>query len=66
MNDSPLMSLDDIAALHRCSLRRARDVIVRSPGFPAEAPTSTPRVRLWVREEVMAYLKRHKEPADYA
>lgn len=40
-----LITLQEIADLHRCSLRRARDVIVRSPGFPAEAPTSTPRVR---------------------
>ena len=43
-----LMTLKDIADLHRCSMRHARDVIVKLPGFPDEAPTSTPRRRLWV------------------
>ena len=52
MND--LITLEDIAGMHRCSIRHARDVIVRLPGFPAEAPTSTLRNRLWVRSEVRA------------
>jgi len=56
--DDALMTLEDIAQAHRCSLRHARDVIVRTPGFPAEAPTSTPRNRLWVRAEVRAFITR--------
>jgi len=59
MND--LMTLDDIAAMHRCSVRHARDVIVRMPGFPREAPTSTPRNRLWLRAEVRSFV--HRKPA---
>lgn len=56
MND--LISIEDIAAMHRCSTRHARDVIVKLPGFPPEAPTSTPRNRLWLRNEVRAYINR--------
>jgi hypothetical protein len=57
-----LMTLDDIAALYRCSVRHARDVIVKLPGFPPEAPGATQRNRLWVRAEVRAFL--HRRPAQ--
>jgi hypothetical protein len=60
MND--LMTLADIAEMNRCSVRHARDVLVRLPGFPAEAPTSTPRNRLWLRSEVRAFV--HRKPAQ--
>ena len=53
-----LITLEDIAALHRCTIRHARDVIVRTPGFPPQAPTSTPRNRLWVAAEVRAFVTR--------
>lgn len=53
-----LMTLEDIAEMHRCSVRHARDVIVKLPGFPPEAPTSTPRNRLWVRREILAFVLR--------
>lgn len=59
--NSILMTLEEIAELHRCSLRHARDVIVKLPGFPAEAPTSTLRRKLWVTAELVAYLHR-REP----
>jgi hypothetical protein len=59
MND--LMTLEDIAQMNHCSLRHARDVLVKIPGFPAEAPTSTPRNRLWLRVEVRAFV--HRKPA---
>ena len=58
MND--LLTLADIAEMHRCSLRHARDVIVRLPQFPNEAPTSTPRNRLWLRVEIRAFI--HRRP----
>lgn len=58
MNASDLITLQDIADMHHCSLRHARDVIVRKPGFPEESPTSTPRNRLWVRAEVRAFVTR--------
>jgi hypothetical protein len=60
MND--LMTLADIAAMHRCSEKHARDVLVKLPGFPIEAPTSTPRKRLWLRTEVRAYI--HRKPSQ--
>jgi hypothetical protein len=56
MND--LMTMEEIAQMHRCSMRHARDVLVKIPGFPAEAPTSTPRNRLWLRAEVRAFVSR--------
>lgn len=56
MND--LLTIQDIAEMHRCSIRHARDVLVKLPGFPKEAPTSTPRNRLWLRSEVRAYINR--------
>jgi hypothetical protein len=53
-----LMTLADIAELHRCSIRHTRDVLVKLPGFPAEAPTSTPRNRLWLRSEIDDFIHR--------
>jgi len=58
-----LMTLGDIAEMNRCSMRHARDVLVKLPGFPQEAPTSTPRNRLWLRDEIHAYLHRGVRPA---
>lgn len=64
MND--LMTLSDIAEMARCSMRHARDVIVKLPGFPDEAPLSTPRNRLWLRVEVKAYVhRRSAKPARF-
>lgn len=60
---SDLLTLEDLAAMHHCSMRHARDVLVKLPGFPREAPTSTTRNRLWVRSEVRAYL--HRKPAKF-
>lgn len=56
MND--LMTLEDIAQMHHCSIRHARDVLVKIAGFPKEAPTSTPRNRLWLRTEIRAFINR--------
>lgn len=53
-----LMTIEDIADLHKCSRAHARDVIVKTPGFPAEAPTSSPRHKLWVKEEVVIFVTR--------
>lgn len=61
MND--LLTLEDIAQMHHCSLRHARDVLVKLPGFPPEAPTSTPRNRLWLRSEVRSFINR--KPAQF-
>lgn len=53
-----LMTLEHIAKMHHCSLRHARDVVVKLPDFPDEAPTSTPRNSLWLRAEILAFIHR--------
>lgn len=62
MSNTDLLTLEDIAQMHHCTQRHARDVLVKLPGFPEEAPTSTPRNRLWLRSEVKAYI--HRKPAQ--
>lgn len=65
MSSTPdLMTMADIAEMHHCSQRHARDVLVKLPGFPPEAPTSTRRNRLWLRSEVRAFV--HRKPAKPA
>lgn len=51
-----LLTLEDIAQLHKCDVRRAREKVVHRPGFPPPVPTSTPRKRLWLRRDVMRFL----------
>lgn len=58
MNSNELMTIEDIAEMHQCSREHARDMIVKLPGFPAEAPTSRPRHKLWIRSEVRAFVTR--------
>lgn len=58
MND--LMTLADIAEMNHCSLRHARDVLVKLPGFPDEAPTSTPTRRYWSQQQVWNFT--HRKP----
>jgi len=52
-----LMTLKDIAELHSCSQRHARDIITKLPDFPKESPTSTPRHRVWPTARVLAYIR---------
>lgn len=61
---SDLLTIEDIAEMHHCDSRRARDVIVKLPGFPGESNSSTPRKRLWLRSDVRAYIR--KKPAQNA
>lgn len=56
-----LMTLDDIATLWHCSRRHARDILVKTPGFPPPAPGSTPRHQLWLRSKIMAFLNETAE-----
>lgn len=51
------LNLDDIALLWRCSRRRARDVVVKAPEFPARAPGSSWRHPVWLDEDVTNYLR---------
>ncbi|MEB0216328.1 MULTISPECIES: hypothetical protein [unclassified Undibacterium] len=63
MNNTELMTLADIAEMHQCSIRHARDVVVKTPGFPAESPTSRVKHKLWIRAEVKAFVTR--KPAKF-
>lgn len=53
-----LLTLEDIAEMHKCDRRYARDIVVKTPGFPHEAPTSRPKHRLWIRAEVVQFVTR--------
>jgi len=53
-----LMSLDDLAAMYKCSRRHARDSLTKLIGFPDIAPGSSSRNPLWLRAEVRAFLHR--------
>lgn len=56
MNETKLLySLQDIADIHDCSVRHAKD-IVSLPGFPREVRTSTPKRRRWLAQEVHKFL----------
>lgn len=63
MND--LLTLEDIAGMWRCSVRYARDTLVKMPGFPAPAPGCGVRNRVWNREEIQAF-RLSGRPAHYA
>ena len=51
-----LMTIDDIAAMYRCSRRHARDTITKLVGFPNIVRGSSQRIPLWKRRDVAAFL----------
>lgn len=53
-----LLTLDDIAALYKVKRERARDNLVKLPGFPDLAPGTTWRQPRWVAAEVRAFIRR--------
>lgn len=57
-----LLTLEDVARMWKCSMRHARDVLVRSAGFPQPAPGSTARHRVWLAEKVREFAR--GEPAN--
>lgn len=57
------MTLQDIATMWKCSVRHARDVVVKQPGFPPTAPGSTTKHRVWLRKEVRDFA--HRRPAQF-
>jgi hypothetical protein len=64
MND--LMTIEQIAGMWHCSVRHARDVLVKSSGFPSPAPGSGPKHRVWVAKEVrdFAHRRTRQNPAN--
>ncbi len=52
------LGLEEIAKLWRCTRRRARDVIVKAPGFPPCVPCSKRGNPLWLEEAVYEYMRR--------
>lgn len=63
---SELMTVEHIAKMWHCSTRHARDVIVKMPGFPAPAPGSGPKHRVWAAYEVrdFAFRRARHNPAN--
>ena len=63
---SELLTVEDIARIWRCSVRLARDVLVKSDGFPPPAPGSGPKHRVWVAQEIsdFAYRRTRQNPAN--
>jgi hypothetical protein len=59
MND--LMTLQDISELFRCSVRHARDVVVKLPGFPNEVVVPNGRLH-WDHQQVWNFANR--KPLD--
>lgn len=59
---TPLLNIDDIAALWGVTRRHARDILVKTPGFPQEAPGSSVRQKRWAKDDVYAYI--HRKPAQ--
>lgn len=53
-----LMTLDDIAELYRCTRRHARDTITKLVGFPDKVPGSSQRIPLWLKADVLAFLRK--------
>ena len=47
MTDEELLDLSDIANLYRVSRRYARDVLVKSPGFPMPVLAISQKTRRW-------------------
>lgn len=53
-----LVGLDDIAELYGCSRWKARDHIVKSPGFPDIVPGSSWKQPRWLASDVRQFLRR--------
>lgn len=53
-----LLTVSDIAALLRASLRTVADRWVHRPDFPAPHLAPSPRHRLWRREDIIAWAQR--------
>lgn len=52
-----LLTIEDIARIWHCSVRHARDVLVKARGFPPPAPGSGRKLRVWHAEAVNAYAR---------
>ncbi len=52
------MNLDEIAEMYRCSVRHARERIVRTEGFPLRVAGLHRQFPLWPRADVLAFMLR--------
>jgi hypothetical protein len=52
------LDLDEIAALYRTSRRQARDVVVKTPGFPMPIPGCGKQGRVWLADDVRRFMSR--------
>lgn len=51
-----LLSIDDIAEVCQVSRRYARDVLVKSPGFPLPVLALSQKTRRWNGSDITAFL----------
>lgn len=56
-----LLSIDDIAEVCQVSRRYARDVLVKSPGFPLPVLSLSQKTRRWTNEDVQQWVFKRKE-----
>lgn len=52
-----LLTIDDIAALYKCSRWHVRDRLVKTPGFPDRAPGTSWRKPRWLASDVRRWLR---------
>lgn len=58
-----LVGIEDIAALYQCSRWKARDHIVKSPGFPNIVPGSSWKQPRWLASDVRRFLRGETQQA---
>ena len=58
-----LVGTKDLAALLKLQQKTVTDKLTKRPGFPAPAVDGSQKNRLWVLDDVLAYLKSGRRPA---
>lgn len=56
-----LLTLDDIAAMYKCSKVYARDKLVKRPGFPRPSLALSQKMRRWLRDDVESWIETQKK-----
>lgn len=56
-----LLTIDDIAALYKCSRVYARDKLVKRPGFPRPSLALSQKMKRWMRGDVEAWLESQRK-----
>lgn len=56
-----LLTLDDIAAMYKCSKVYARDKLVKRPGFPRPSLALSQKMRRWLRDDVESWIESQRK-----